>query len=97
MATSERNTRFSIRVPYLGQDVDEALPRVFESLGASPLGRAVPRVTDAAVGRSALTSAYPGQVGVGEQDAVWEQADVPNVADGAHTLHQEVVEKLMHK
>ena len=67
---------------------------MFEGLGASPLGRAVPRVSDATVGRSSLPSTYSGQVGVGEQDAIRAQAGVLNVTDGAHTLHREVVQNL---
>ena len=47
-----------MHVPIVRQYVKEVLPRVFEGLGAPPLGRAVSRVADAAVGRASPPSAH---------------------------------------
>ena len=47
-----------VHVPIAHQDVKEVLPRVFEGLGTPPLGRAVSRVADAAVGRASPPSAH---------------------------------------
>ena len=74
----------------------ELLPRVFEGLAAPTLGRAVPRVTDARVGRASPPSTHAWQVGVGVQHSVMAQAGILYITDGAHTLRGEVVQKLIH-
>ena len=76
-----------MHVPIVHQYVKEVLPRVFEVLGAPPLGCAVPGVANAAVGRASPPSAHARQVSIGEQHAVRAQAGVLDITDGTHTLY----------